>query len=138
MKVVLRLALVGISLLAMSTSCEKQSDAIPLVTGRLIKTETALDFHFANPRPRWVVDIAPLSLPGWKGISYQQVKAFNLPDTVEYKAGRTVTFHYQLVPYDQQTPWRTWVEQHKMAPSPDGIVVLPEVTISDIQLAPEH
>jgi hypothetical protein len=110
-------ALAGISMLAMSNSCEKQSDAIPLTTGRLVKTETTLDIHFANPRPRWVVDIAPLSLPGWKGNSYQQVKVFNLLDTVEYKPGRIVAFHYQLIPYDQQTPWRTWVEQHNIRAS---------------------
>jgi hypothetical protein len=66
------------------------------------------------------------------------VKVFNLLDTVEYKPGRIVAFHYQLIPYDQQTPWRTWVEQHNMAPSPGGTDLLPEVIVSDIQLLSEH
>lgn len=67
MKVIRLAALAGLSLLAMSNSCEKSGDAAPasaLTTGRLVRTETTIDDQGQNPRPRWEIDVAPLSFPG--------------------------------------------------------------------------
>jgi hypothetical protein len=135
MKTTLLLALTTVSLLTMSNSCEKESTAVPLTTGQLVKIETTLDDIFSQPRPRWLVNIAPLSLPGLKGVPYQQVKVFSLPDTLSYKAGQAIVFHYQLVPYDQQTRWRTWLERHNLAQEPQGADPLPEVQVTEVQLA---
>jgi hypothetical protein len=135
MKTTLLLALVAISLLIMSSSCEQESPVMPFTTGQLVKIETTVDDNFSQPRPRWVVKIAPLSLPGLRGVPYQQVKVFSLPDTVAYKAGQAIIFHYQLVPYEQQTRWHTWLERHNLAQEPQGADPLPEVQVTDMQLA---
>jgi hypothetical protein len=135
MKTTLLLALAIISLLTMSSSCEKESTAVPFTTGQLVKIETTLDDHFSQPRPRWLVNIAPSSLPGLRGGPYQQVKVFSLPDTITYKAGQAIVFHYHLVPYEQQTRWRTWLERHNLAQEPTGADPLPEVQVTDVRLA---
>ncbi len=133
------LALTGISLLTMSNSCEKQGDAAPtsdLVTGRVLKTEITVDRHGQNPRPRWIVDIAPLSFPGWAGKSYQHVKTFSLPDTLTYKPGVALTFHYQLIPFEQQTPWQTEPERNNLGYSLVSGQPLPELVLSGVQPLP--
>jgi hypothetical protein len=131
-------ALAAASLLAMSFSCRKEGDALPreaIVTGRVLKTETTWDSKAQNPRPRWVVDIAPQSLEGnWPGHVYQQAKVFNLPDTVVCRAGRLISFHYQVVPAAQQTPWKTPLEWVNTQPAPAGAEPLAEITLSDVQL----
>ena len=131
------LALAGISMLAMSNSCEKQPDVSPtgsLVTARILGTETTVDGNYKNERTRWTVDIAPLSLPGWAGLSYQQAKVFDLPTDGAYRAGSTVTFYYQLVPLAQETPWRTFGAWKSMAATRTGTDALPEITVSDVKL----
>jgi hypothetical protein len=129
------IALAGLSLLTMSNSCEKESPAVPFTTGQLVKVETTLDDHFSHPQPRWLVNIAPLALPGLRGVPYQQVKVFSLPDTITYKAGQAIICHYQLVPYEQQTRWRTWLERHNLAQEPTGADPLPEVQVTAVQVA---
>lgn len=140
MKLIQVLAFAGISMLGMSNSCQKESDAVSpaLTTGRVLKYETTLDDQFQHPRPRWIIDIAPLSLAGWAGDPYQQAKVFNLPDTTVYKAGQVILFHYQLVPQTQQTPWETWIERHNMNSKRVGAELLPELTLSDVQLVPAN
>ncbi|GAB3637918.1 hypothetical protein GCM10027422_35080 [Hymenobacter arcticus] len=62
MKARLPVALLAISLLTMSNSCQKEADVTPateLVTGRLVKVEMISDPQYKNSRPRWIVDIAP-------------------------------------------------------------------------------
>ncbi|WP_157886732.1 hypothetical protein [Hymenobacter sp. PAMC 26628] len=131
------LTLAGISMLAMSSSCEKEGDASPAAdgtTGILLGAETTVDNQFQNPRARWTVNIAPLSFPGWGGQSYQQAKVFNLPDTTTYKAGCTITFHYRLVPQTQETPWRTRGAWMSLAAARTGTDALPEIILSDIKI----
>jgi hypothetical protein len=131
-------ALAAASLLAMSFSCRKEGDALPspaVVTGRLLKTETTWDSNAQNPRPRWIVDITPQSLEGnWPGHLYQQAKVFNLPDTVVCRAGRLISFRYQVVPAAQQTPWKTAFEWVNTQQAPAGAEPLAEITLSDVQL----
>jgi len=136
MKATLLLTLATFSLLAMS-SCRKEGDAVPLndvLTGRLLKVESTIDSKGLNPRPRWRVDISPLSLEGnWPGHSYTQAKAYNLPDTT-YKAGQVISFRYQVVPVAQQTPWKTLFEWDNTRAVPSGAEPLAEITCSDVQL----
>jgi hypothetical protein len=143
MKVVPFLALVGISLLAMSSSCEKElaAPSTPLATGRLVLLETTVDDRGQSPRPRWEVEVSPLSFPGLTaggvfGPEFSQVKVFDLLDTTLYRAGRTIRFRYRLVPQAQQTPWRTPYEMYNMAPVLAWGDRLPELTLSDVELAP--
>ncbi|MGI4741064.1 MAG: hypothetical protein ACRYG7_38350 [Janthinobacterium lividum] len=91
MKVIQFLALAGISLLAMSNSCEKDpaEDATPLATGKVVRIETTIDDAGNNPRLRWEVDVTPLSFPGLAGVAYQEIKTFDLPDAASYKVGST-------------------------------------------------
>jgi hypothetical protein len=130
-------ALAAASLLAMSFSCRKEGDVAPsaeLVTGQLLKTETTWDSKAQNPRPRWIVNIAPQSLEGnWPGHFYQQAKVFNLPDTVVCPAGRHISFRYQVVPAAQQTPWKTASEWVNTQPAPAGAEPLAEITLSEVQ-----
>jgi len=135
MKAVQFLALAGISLLAMSNGCEKEAatPSAPLQTGRLVLLQTTIDDEGHRPRPRWLVDVAPLSFAGLAGVAYQQVKVFDLPDTVVYKAGRYIKFHYQLVPQARHTPWRTAYERFNMAPGIAWGDKLPELNLSDVQ-----
>ena len=128
-------------MLAMSNSCATEDDVSPnesLVIGKVVRTETTMDDKAINPRTRWIIAIAPLSLPGWAGRSYQQAKVFNLPDTISYKTGTVLTFHYRLIAEAQQTPWKTSYEWYSMAAQtqPPGAVPLPEITISDVALYP--
>ncbi|WP_126546799.1 hypothetical protein [Hymenobacter amundsenii] len=139
MKTIQLFALAGISVLAMSNSCATKDDISPnepLIVGRIVRTETTVDAKSTNPRIRWVIDIAPLSLPGWAGHSYQQAKVFNLPDTISYKTGSMLTFHYRLIEEAQQTPWRTFYEWYNVAAQtqPPGAVPLPEIAIADVLL----
>lgn len=145
MKVIRLAALAGLSLLAMSNSCEKSGDAAPasvLTAGRLVRTEITVDDQGKNPRPRWEIEVAPLSFPGLTSpgggvMDYQVVKTFNLPDTAIYKAGRTVLFRYQLVPQAQHTPWRTLYERLNTATGIAWGDRLPELALSDVQLVPK-
>ena len=137
MKTARIVALAGISLLAMSNSCEKEGDVAPstdLTTGRVVRTEITIDDQFKNSRPRWEIDVAPLSFPGLAEVQYQQVKAFNLPDTATYKAGRAIRFRYRLVPQDQHTPWRTGYERLNTAAGIAWGDRLPELALTDVQL----
>lgn len=131
-------ALAAASLLATSFGCRKETDVLPsavVVTGRLLKTETTWDSKAQNPRPRWIVDITPQSLEGnWPGHSYQRAKVFNLPDTVVCRAGRLISFQYQVVPAAQQTPWKTAYEWVNTQQAPAGAEPLAEITLSDVQL----
>ena len=143
MKTVPFFALVGIGLLAMSSSCEKEPAAprTPLSTGRLVRLETTIDDRGQSPRPRWEVEVSPLSFPGLTeggvfGPAFQQVKVFDLPDTATYRAGRAIRFRYRLVPQAQQTPWRTPYERYNMAPGLAWGDRLPELTLSDVELVP--
>lgn len=134
MKLLQYAALAGIGMLAMSNSCSKESEVSPtpgVVTGRLLKVETTWDVYAQNPRPRWTIDLAPASLEGFNGVMYQQAKAFNLPANATYQVGQAVSFRYQLVPYAQQTPWKTSYEWYSARPMPAGDVALPEIIVSD-------
>lgn len=137
MKFNLRLGLLGIGMLTMSSSCQRDNDAspTPLTTGRLVKTQLTWASNTQNSRPRWIVDIAPLSFEGnWPGHTYPVVKVFDLPDTATYKAGKTISFRYQVVPPAQQTPWKTGYEWNNVAPQPGGAEPFAELRLSDVQL----
>ncbi|GAA4493205.1 hypothetical protein GCM10023172_01480 [Hymenobacter ginsengisoli] len=134
MKAVSLPALATASWLTISSGCQKGGDASPasdLTSGRLVKVETTLDGTGQNPRPRWRIDVAPLSLAGYQGTLYQQVKTFSLPATADYQVGQTITFQYQLVPYAQQTPWKTGYEWNAVPAMPPGATALPEITLID-------
>lgn len=136
MKAVSLLALAIGSLLTISSGCRKDGDSSPtsaLTSGRLVKLETTFDKSGQNPRPRWLIDLAPLSLAGYQGALYQQAKTFSLAATTNYQVGQTITFHYQLVPYEQQTPWKTNYERYAVPATPPGATALPEITLSDFQ-----
>jgi hypothetical protein len=119
----------------MSTRCEKENPAVPFTTGQLVKLETTLDDNLSHPRPGWLVNIASLSLPGLRGAPDQQVKVFRLPDTITYKVGQAIVFHDQLVSYEQQTRWRTWLERHHLAQELQGADPLPKVQVTAVQVA---
>lgn len=113
----------------------------PLATGRLVRVETAVDDRGQSPRPRWEVEVAPLSFPGRTaagvfGMEFQQVKVFDLPDTAVYQAGRSIRFRYQLVPQAQHTPWRTPYERYNTAQALAWGDRLPELTLSEVELVP--
>jgi hypothetical protein len=131
------LALATLSLLTMSNSCTKESDVTPTatITGRVLKMQLTDDVNGLQPRPRWIVDISPLSLEGkWPGHSYQQAKTFSLPDTALYKAGSLVSFHYQVVLVAQQTPWKTSFEWLNTQAGLGGAEPYAELTCSNVQL----
>lgn len=137
MKITQLLALAGISMLAMSNSCQKEdlTPELPVTTARVVKAEVTVDSDSRNPRTRWIINIAPLELPGWSGRPYQQARVFNLPDTVSYKAGTLFSFRYKLVPEAEQTPWKTLYEWNAVpAPTqPLGATAFPELVLSDIK-----
>ncbi len=114
-------------------ACQRQEDNSPLTMGRVVRTEMTADSRGQNARPRWVVDVAPLSFAGLGGRPYQQVKAFGLPDTAVCKAGRSFQFHYRPVPYEQQTPWKTNYERFSVPAMPPGATALPELALFDVQ-----
>lgn len=133
MKSVLLLLLAGLAF-----SCQKQNvspapDAT-LTSGRIVALETTIDDQFKNPRPRWIIDISPITLLGWNGIGYQKAKTFSLPDTTTYKVGQTILFHYQLVERAKETPWQTGYERLSWQAIPPDYFVNPEITLSDVQL----
>ncbi|ALW85926.1 hypothetical protein AUC43_12960 [Hymenobacter sedentarius] len=143
MKVVPFFTLIGIGLLAMSSSCEKElaTPSTPLATGRLVRLETTVDDRGQSPRPRWEVEVSPLSFPGLTaggvfGPAFQQVKVFDLPDTAVYRVGRSIQFRYRLVPQAQQTPWRTPYERYNTAPALAWGDRLPELILSEVELVP--
>ena len=122
------------SLLTISSSCSK-GEAPPLTnltTGRLVKIENTLDASGQITHPRWIIDLAPLSLPGYQGALYQQTKVFNLPTNTTYQVGQTLSFRYQLVPYAQQTPWKTGYEWNSVPAQPPGATAWPEIMLSDV------
>ena len=130
------LALTGISLLAMSNSCQKESDAVApaVTTGRVVRYEPTVDNNLQNARTRWVVDLSPMELPGVGGKLYRQAKVFNLPDTLRYKAGTTFQFHYQLVPIPNQTPWKSYPERFGVPAAPYDVELMAEIAVSDVQI----
>ena len=136
MKAIQLFALAAISLVAMSSSCEKGSaeDAAPLAMGRVVRVESTIDDAGNNPRPRWEVDVTPLSFPGVAGVAYQEIKTFDLPDANTYQVGSTIQFHYRLIAQDQHTPWRTLYERMNMAAQMAWGDRLPELALTDIQV----
>ena len=128
-------------MLTMNNSCQQDKDASPppLTTGQLVQIEITVDHNLRNSRPRWIVDVAPLSFEGnWPGHSYQQVKVFSLPDTTTYTAGKTIAFRYREVPVAQQAPWKTKYEWCNVAPAPGGAEPFAELILSDVQLVQPH
>lgn len=121
----------------MSNSCEKDpaEDATPLATGKVVRIETTIDDAGNNPRLRWEVDVTPLYFPGLAGVAYQEIKTFDLPDAASYKVGSTIQFHYKLVPQSQHTPWRTLYERVNTAAQIAWGDRLPELTLTNVQLA---
>jgi hypothetical protein len=136
MKASFPLVLASLSLLTMSNSCHKEEEVAPsdLVTGRILRVEQTFDQQLANPRTRWVVDLAPLSLPGKANQLYAEAKVFGLGDTAVYRVGRTVQFHSQLVPYAQQTSWKTRYEYYNMAATAPWTEPRPEIVVTDVRL----
>lgn len=136
MKITQILALAGISMLVMSNSCQQEDvmPELPEATARVIRTEITVDGDSRNPRTRWVIDIAPLELPGWSGRPYQQAKVFNLPDTISYKTGTRFSFRYTVVKEAEQTPWRTPYEWNAVPAStqPLGAIGFPELVLSNV------
>ncbi len=124
-------------MLAMSNSCQKEdlTPELPVATARVVKTEIAVDSDSKNPRTRWIINIAPLKLPGWSGQLYQQARVFNLPDTLSYKTGTLLSFRYKLVSEAEQTPWRTLYEWNAVPAQtqPLGATAFPELVLSDIK-----
>ncbi len=136
MKTTLLLALATASLLSLSSGCRKEDAASPasgLTRGRLVKQENTVDATGQLTRPRWIIDLAPLSLAGDHGTLYSQAKVFTLPPTSAYQVGQTVSFHYQLVPYAQQTPWKTGYEWNAVPAMAPGATALPEITLFDLR-----
>ncbi|GAB3637919.1 hypothetical protein GCM10027422_35090 [Hymenobacter arcticus] len=134
MKAYRLLTLASISLLAMS-GCNKKGEVSPAdgaTTGRLVKMQLTYDMPGQNTQPRWIVDVAPLTLEGYQGKLYAQAKVFNLPTNVTYQEGQVLSFHYQLVPYAQQTPYKTGYEWGAVPPGPPGATALPEIILSDV------
>jgi len=123
------------SLLTISSSCRKE-DAVflesDLTSGRLVKQEVTIDVTGQNPRSRWIIDLAPLSLAGYQGTLYSQAKVFTLPSNTTCQVGQTVSFHYQIVPYDQQTAWRIGYEWRAVPATPPAATALPKITLSDV------
>ena len=103
--------------------------------GRILRLDQTVDPQLHRPRPRWVMDLAPLSLPGQADRPYSEAKVFGLGDTAVYRVGRTVRVHYQLVPYAQQTPWKTYYEYFNMAAMPPWTEPRPEITVTDAQVS---
>lgn len=135
MKATALLALVTVGLLTSSSGCRKDVGASPasaLTSGRLIKLETTIDDAGQNPRPRWLIDVAPMSLAGYLGALYQQAKTFTLPAGAAYHVGQTIPFRYQLVPYAQQTPWKAGYERSVFSAMAPGATALPEITLTDV------
>ncbi|OGX89099.1 hypothetical protein BEN47_08215 [Hymenobacter lapidarius] len=134
------LALVGLGAVAMSNSCQKEefTSETEVVTARVVRIETTVNANSKNPRPRWVVDIAPLELPGWTGRLYTQAKVFDLPDTLCYGVGTQFTARYKLTPQTQQTPWATIYEWYAVPAEiqPPGAVPLPELVLTNIVVIP--
>ncbi len=56
--------LFSIGVLVTGSSCQRDPDPTPLTRGRLVKTETTVDGNLRTPRPRWILDVAPLSFEG--------------------------------------------------------------------------
>ena len=112
----------------MSPNCDSE-----LVTGRIVQIVTTFDAQSNNPRPRWEIDVTPLSFPG-VDIPYQQVKAFSLPDIATYKAGRYIQFHYHLIPLNQHTPWESAYERTNAKATLVRTQRLPELALSDVEL----
>lgn len=136
MKTAFLLALVGSSLL-MSSGCQKAGEITPaadLTTGRILRVEQTTDGQGQNSRLRWVVDIAPIMLPGRGNRLYPEAKVFTLSDTAVYRTGRMIRFHYQLVPYAQQTPWVTVAERFDMSAAGPWASMRPEITVTDAQV----
>jgi hypothetical protein len=117
MKAIQLFSLASLGLLTMSNSCEKGTteDVTPLASGRIVRVETTIDDAGNNPRPRWEVNVTPMSFPGLNGVAYQEIKTFDLPDTAMYKVGSIIQFRYHLVSQEQHTPWRTQYEQFNTA-----------------------
>ncbi len=135
MKALSLLALATLSLLTMSNSCRQEEAVSPesdVTSGRLVEQQTTYDVTGQNPRPRWIIDLAPLSLAGYQGTLYSQAKVFTLPSNTTYQAGQTISFHYQLVPYAGQTPWKTGYELRAVPATPPGATALPEIILSDV------
>ena len=136
-KAISLLALATVGLLTICSGCQKEpavSPAAGLTTGRILRLDQTFDEQLHHPRPRWVVDLAPLSLLGQADRPYSEAKVFALGDTAVYRVGRTVQFHYQLVPYTQQTPWKTYYEYFNMASMPPWTEPRPEITVTDAQV----
>ena len=134
MKTTRLLALAAASVLTLSSGCRKEGapPEAELTSGRLVKQESTVDATGKITRPRWIIDLAPLSLPGYQGALYPQAKVFNLPPDAPYHPGQTLAFHYQLVPYGQQTPWKTGYEWNAVPAQPPGATALPEITLFDL------
>ncbi|NKI89458.1 hypothetical protein HBN54_002056 [Hymenobacter sp. 1B] len=73
-------------------------------------------------------------MPGQADRPYSEAKVFALGDTAVYRVGQTVQFHYQLVPYAQQTPWKTYYEYFNMAATVPWTEPRPEITVTDAQV----
>ena len=140
MKAVRILALVGLGVVAMSNSCQKEEFAseTEVITARVVRIETTVDANSKNPRPRWTINIAPLELPGWTGRLYTQAKVFGLADTLSYGVGTEFTARYKLVPQTQQTPWAAMYEWYAVPAEirPPGAVPLPELVLTNIVVVP--
>jgi hypothetical protein len=129
-----------IPIFGLMMACQKQeiSPALAadptLVSGQIVAVEKTTDVNLLNPRVRWAINLDPLTLPGWNGNLYPKAKTFTLPDTVNYKVGALIQFHYKLVPRAQETPWGTFYEWMAAQPIPPGYWANAEITLSDIQL----
>ncbi|WP_210518866.1 hypothetical protein [Hymenobacter terricola] len=124
-------------LAAALSSCQKTAPIPGLATpgkGQIVRYDLTYDEHNQAPRLRWIVQLAaPLSAKGWNNQDYTQVKVFDLPDTVTFRVGTKLSFTYQLVPQDQQTPWKTNYEWYSVPAYPPGYIPYPELALAEIQ-----
>ncbi|WP_046245037.1 hypothetical protein [Hymenobacter terrenus] len=131
----------GILLLAVALgSCQQfnigsGAAAIALSRGQVVRYDITYDEHGANPRVRWIVQLAsPLRMRGWNDREYTQVKVFSLPDTAVFRPGVKFKFTYRLVPAAQQTAWETGYERSAVLNFPAGYLPNPELALADVQL----
>ena len=105
----------------------------PFIQGEIVRYQTTFDLHNQNPRTRWIIALdPPRTFTGTTGQVYAQVKVFGLADTVSFRAGTRLAFHYQQVPNAQQTPWLTSYERYAVPAFPPGDTAHPELQLTDV------
>jgi hypothetical protein len=135
MKALLCLSLLWLTAPTGKTS-EHHDSQESLIRGRILRIEEVVDDEFKQTCFRWIIDVSPLRLPGFGERLYQQVKVFNLMNTKFYHPGVSISFNYKLVPYHQQTSFRSRYEWLATPAHPAGSIALPEIMLSNVKRLP--